>query len=74
MLALGTSRCGGQLLQRSKSKAVDGWVGFDNPVVAVQCTIAVTLSPLLLLKLIEWVVLGSGGARVVNPVLTLVVS
>ncbi len=62
MLTLGTSSCDGRLLQRSDSKAVDGWVGFFNPVVVVQCTIAVALSPLLLLKLGEWVVSGSGGA------------
>ncbi len=37
-------------------------MGFHNLVVAVQCTIAVAQSPVLLLKLVAWVVRGSGGA------------
>ncbi len=53
VLTLDTSSCDCRLLQKVNSKAIDGWVGFHNPVAAVQCTIVVALSLMLLLKLVE---------------------
>ncbi len=52
---------------RSESKAIDGRVGFPNPVVVVQDTIAVALLLLLLPRLVEWDFLLVGAHRVVVP-------
>ncbi len=53
-------------------KRVGEWVRCLNAVAAGQCNIAVAMLPLLLLKLVEWVVAGLVLRPVARPVLALV--